>query len=156
MSKNQILVIKKDHLGKEVWQYPGIIRRKTEKGILIAAIFNAKDHAYGFKNGDQFLELYLFDKWFNIYEIHDRDDRKLKCWYCNITRPVHLLDDTLSYDDLALDLLVYPDGKQRLLDEDEFGELSLSKNDRKKAMNGMQELRELFCSVSPMNLNSLI
>jgi len=156
MIENPILVIKRDHMGREVWQYQGTIRQKTEKGVLIAAIFNAKDHAYGFNRGDEFLEVYPFGKWFNIYEIHDKNSGKLKCWYCNITRPVQLNDGTLSYDDLALDLLVNPDGKQRLLDMDEFEEISLSKNDRKQALKGMQELRDLFNSTSHLDIKSLI
>jgi hypothetical protein len=38
------------------------------------------------KQRDRFLELYLFDRYFNIYEIYDRDTGILKGWYCNITR----------------------------------------------------------------------
>jgi protein associated with RNAse G/E len=56
------------------------------------------------------VELYLFGKWFNIYEIYDRDDQLLKAWYCNITRPVRLLGNEVHYDDLALDLLVFLTG----------------------------------------------
>ncbi len=38
--------------------------------------------------------------------------------------------DCLSYVDLALDLLVFPDGRQFVLDEDEFLKLDLSPADR--------------------------
>ena len=52
--------------------------------------------------------------------------RLLRGWYCNIGKPALLDGDCLSYVDLALDLLVFPDGRQFVLDEDEFLRLDLS------------------------------
>jgi hypothetical protein len=45
---------------------------------------------------------------------------------------------------LALDLLVFPDGRQMVLDEDEFAELSISAEKRAKARAALAELRTLF------------
>ena len=156
MADQNILIVKNNHAGEEVWRYSGVLRRHTEKGLIIEAKFNAKDDAYGFKQGDLFIEAYLYGKWFNVYEIHSKEDGALKCWYCNITRPVRTLDQTLYYDDLALDLMVYPDGKMMVLDMDEFEELPISIADREKALKGLEELKKLFQEKTLINLSALI
>ena len=66
---------------------------------------------------------YYTDRWYNIFEIYDRDDGQIKGWYCNIGKPAVIEDGVVSYVDLALDLWVSADGKQTILDEDEFEEL---------------------------------
>jgi len=53
-------------------------------------------------------------------------------------------DGRIDYVDLALDLLVYPDGRTLLLDEDEFEKLGLDKNEQEKALNAASELEEIF------------
>ena len=69
-------IIKNNHKGEEVWRYAGKILAETAKGIIAEAFFNRADLEFNgitLKEGDRFLELYLFGKWFNIYEIYDRD-----------------------------------------------------------------------------------
>jgi len=74
------------------------------------------------------VEVYYTDRFYNIFEIHDRDDRYLKGWYCNVGPPAVMeADNRLSYVDLALDLWVVPDGVQTELDEDEFAALDLAR-----------------------------
>ena len=46
-------------------------------------------------------------------------------------------------EDLALDLVVYPDGRSRVLDEDEFAALPLSAEERSRARRALEELQEL-------------
>jgi hypothetical protein len=41
-------------------------------------------------------------------------------------------------------LLVYPDGRQLVLDEDEFAELELSEADQQQARRALGELQALF------------
>jgi hypothetical protein len=98
------------------------------------------------KQGDKFVEIYLTDRWYNIFEIYDRDDHRLKGWYCNVTMPCQFLDQQISYIDLALDLLVYPGGDQLVLDEDEFEALELNESQRSGALTALAELRHLFQS----------
>jgi hypothetical protein len=45
---------------------------------------------------------------------------------------------------LALDLLVFPDGRQIVLDEDEFNALPLSEAERQSALAALAELQALF------------
>jgi uncharacterized protein len=96
------------------------------------------------RRGDRFVETYFTERWYNIYEIHAREDDSLRGWYCNIGKPALLDGDCLSYVDLALDLLVFPDGRQVVLDEDEFLELDLPATDRQHALAALDELKHLF------------
>jgi protein associated with RNAse G/E len=96
------------------------------------------------REGDRFLELYISGRWFNIYEVHDKDSDAIKAWYCNITRPVKVEKEKLSYDDLALDMLIYPDRSILVLDEDEFASLSLDYADVQNARKGLKKLKEIF------------
>lgn len=159
MINSDVTIIKNNHLGEEVWRYAGKIIAETTKGIIAEAYFNRSDLAFNgimLKEGDRFLELYLFGKWFNIYEIYDRDSSLLKAWYCNITRPVRMTDHTIHYDDLALDLLVLPDLRQLALDEDEFTALDLNKTDQQDARSALKELQNLFSQKEEINIRDLV
>jgi len=96
------------------------------------------------KKDDRFVEYYYSDRWYNIFEIHDRDDDSLKGWYCNIGMPAVIEDGIVSYVDLALDLWVSTSGDQTVLDDDEFESLGLSEELRASALNGLEELKLLF------------
>ena len=95
--------------------------------------------------GDRFIEMYFTDRWYNIFEILDRDDDRLKGWYCNIGKPVVMESENgISYLDLALELWVDPDGRQTVLDEDEFAALDLDAHTKSKARTALEELQERF------------
>ncbi len=152
-------IIKNDHLGREVWRYPGKLIASSEKSLLFEAFFNRDDldfHGMLLKQGDRFLELYPFDKYFNIYEIYNQDSGLRKGWYCNVTRPIRIMDACISYDDLALDLLVFPNGRQLVLDEDEFAELNLDEDLKEKALKGLRDLRQIFRDLAPFDVHKLI
>ena len=53
------------------------------------------------------------------------------------------MDGHVFADDLALDLLVYPDGNWLILDEDEFVELEISQEDIRSARDALDELIDL-------------
>ncbi len=142
-----IKVLKKNLNGEVTWQYNGQVLRREANAVVLEAFFNRPDLPFMdvvFKKGDRFVETFYTDRWYNIFEIHDRDNGKLKGWYCNIGKPAVLTDDAVSYVDLALDLWVSADGKQTVLDEDEFAELSLNDTEQEKALNALIELQNLF------------
>jgi uncharacterized protein len=144
---NQVVVIKQNTDREETWRYNGTILEKTENSVLIEAFFNRPDkpfHGVLLAEGDRFIERYYTDKWYNIFEIHDRKTDELKAWYCNVTYPTIIENDKIIYIDLALDLLVYADGRHLVLDEDEFLELNLGEDDEKSARKALAELRRLF------------
>ncbi|MEK6256203.1 MAG: DUF402 domain-containing protein [Chloroflexota bacterium] len=142
-----ITVIKYDHTGVEKMRYPGKVLTRENSRLDIEAKFQGEDidvHDIAFRVGDRFLETYYTKRWYNIYEIYDRADDHLKGWYCNICHPAIIEDGQVSFRDLALDLLVYPDGRQLVLDEDEFKAANLEITVANKARSGLKELQEIF------------
>jgi len=142
-----VKVLKKNLKDEITWQYDGEVLRREPNAVVLEAYFNRPDMPFmnvTLKENDRFVETFYTDRWYNIFEICDRDDGKRKGWYCNVGRPAILTDETVSYVDLALDLWVSADGKQTVLDEDEFDDLSLSDTEREKALNALTELQELF------------
>ena len=135
--------------GEVKYEYGGTLLEKDGHQIVVEAFFDRDDMPFQdvvFKKGDRFLEFYYFDHWYNIFEIYDRDNNKLKGWYCNVGKPVVMDGDIVSYVDLALDLWVSANGDQVVLDEDEFKDLELNDDMRIGALNGLKELRLLFAT----------
>ena len=151
-----ITVIKRNISGQETWRYSGQVVKRTSNAVILEALFNAEDVSFmgiELKRGDRFVELYYSDRWYNIFQIHDRDDDTLKGWYCNVSKPaVFESEDCLSFIDLALDLLVSPSGKQTILDEDEFAALALDETTRLKALGALDELKATFNTSKPFSI----
>ena len=150
-------IIKNDCSGNSVWEYDGKIIEQTASAFLLEANFNRSDLVFNgvfLREGDRFLELYPIGKWFNIFEIHDKDNNETKGWYCNISRPAKYDAEKISYDDLALDLLVYPDRKMLVLDEDEFRSLSLDPIETLNAKKGLKQLTEIFSRPEAFQMRS--
>lgn len=148
-----VMKILKKNLADEVtWQYDSDVLRRDETSITVEAFFNRDDMPFQeiiLKRNDRFVETFYTNKWFNIFEIYDRDDGTLKGWYCNITKPAVIEDVSVSYVDLALDLWVSADGSRKVLDEDELEELGLDDDLKQKAFAGLQELEQYFESKNP-------
>lgn len=148
----KIKVQKKNPAGKVTYEYEGVLLSREVNSIKLEALFDRADMPFMdvvFKTGDRFVEYYYTDRWYNIFVIHDRDDKRIKGWYCNIGKPAVIEDDIVSYIDLALDLWVSADGKQTVLDEDEFEDLELNDELRAGALRGLDELRQLFLNNKP-------
>jgi predicted RNA-binding protein associated with RNAse of E/G family len=146
-----ITVLKLDPQGRETWRYHAQVIQSLPDRVVLEAHFDREDrqfHGMPLRRGDRFLETYFTDRWYNIYEIHAREDDTLRGWYCNVGKPALLDGDCLSYVDLALDLLVFPDGRQVVLDEDEFISQDLSAADRLQALAALEELKRIFSNVS--------
>jgi protein associated with RNAse G/E len=60
-----------------------------------------------------------------------------------------LTDSTIAYVDLALDLWVSDDGRQSVLDEDEFKALALEPEVRDQALSALAQLQRLFETQRP-------
>lgn len=144
---DSITIYKLDHHGHAVWNYPGrVILRDPEK-VVVEASFTKNDFVFNgmmLKKDDLFLEAYYRNKWYNIYEIYDRDDGLLKGWYCNITRPPEINRWKISYQDLGLDLLVHYRGESILLDEDEFKKMGLAADEHESAWNAVREVQRIL------------
>jgi len=146
--KPSITVIKRNPNGREVMRYTGVILHQEPDSISLEASFNHADVPVVntiLRRGDRFIERYYTNHWYNIFEVHDRVDDRLKGWYCNIGSPVVMeAGNGISYMDLALDLWVASDGTQTVLDEEEFAALDLDTETRSKARAALEELQTLF------------
>ena len=146
-------ILKKNPAEEVTWQYDGAELRRGENSITVEAFFNRDDLPFQdivLKRNDRFVETFFTDKWYNIFEIYDRDDGALKGWYCNLTKPAIIEAGQVSYVDLALDLWVTPDGRQTVLDEDELDELNLGDELKKKVYEGLLELQTYFKEKNPL------
>jgi hypothetical protein len=141
------ITVRKLNLEKiETFRYSGRVLSRSLNSIVIEANFNRADavyHGVPFRLGDPFVEIYYNDRWYNVFEVHDQDDGRIKCWYCNVTLPAEFVDGEIRYVDLALDLFVYPDGRQLVLDEDEFEQLNPPAPVRAGALAALEELKRL-------------
>jgi protein associated with RNAse G/E len=148
----QIKVQKKNPFGEVTYEYEGRLLKRDDHSIVLEARFDRVDLPFMevvFRTGDRFVEYYYTDRWYNIFAVHDREDDRIKGWYCNIGKPAVIADGIVSYIDLALDLWVSADGRQTVLDEDEFEALELNEELRLGAMNGLEELKQLFLNEKP-------
>ena len=150
--RHSVKVQKKNPAGQVTYEYEGLLLRRDEHSIVLEALFDRADMPFMgvvFKTGDRFIEHYYTDRWYNIFVIHDLDDGRLKGWYCNIGKPAVFEDGVVSYIDLALDLWVSISGEQTVLDEDEFEALEVDEELRAGALNGLEELKQLFLNDKP-------
>ncbi|HXF85577.1 MAG TPA: DUF402 domain-containing protein [Anaerolineales bacterium] len=149
----RIKVQKKNPTGEVSYEYEGVLLHRDERSITLEARFDRADMPFMdvvFKEGDLFVEYYFTDRWYNIFEIHDRDSGKIKGWYCNIGMPAVIQDGVVSYVDLALDLWISADGRQVVLDEDEFEKLGLNAALRACALKGLEEAKRFFAEKNPL------
>jgi uncharacterized protein len=140
-------VLKLNLDGVETWRYPAEILTQSADRVVIQAYFNRADlpfHGILLGQGDRFVEIYFTERWYNIFEIHAREDDHLRGYYCNVARPALVTPEAISFVDLALDLLVYPDGRQLVLDEDEFDALPIAPAERAQARSALAELQAGF------------
>lgn len=140
-------VIKLNHLGHETWRYTGTLVRRTQTLVVLEAFFDRDDTIVEellLTRGDKFIEYYYNDRWYNIFEIHNQSNYHIKGWYCNICHPAVISTRTVTYLDLALDLLVYPSGQQVILDEGEFEDIPILPFERNMARDSLHQLQQLF------------
>lgn len=147
-----IKVMKKNLAGEVTWQYEGVVLQRDDHSVTLEALFNRDDMPFMdivLKRNDRFVETFYTDRWYNIFEVYDRDSKQLKGYYCNIGKPANIEDGAVSYVDLALDLWVNEDGIQTVLDEDEFDELELDAQTREQARAALEKLKTRFKQNKP-------
>ncbi len=137
-------IIKKNHKDEATWEYSAEVVRREKNFIIVEALFNRDNVPFQeiiLKRNDRFVETFYTDKWFNIFEVYDRDDGRIKGWYCNIAKPAEITENEIAYSDLILDLWVNAEGKQVVLDEEELNELNIDEDLKKKIYESLDELK---------------
>lgn len=145
----EITVYKCDHSGQVVWQYRGQVVGRAADFVCLVALFDRDEVDLGFVTfvpGDVFTEWFYADRWYNVFRVESGQTGMLKGWYCNITRPATISDDSLRADDLALDVFVMPNGNVLLLDEDEFEALDLPTAECMAALRAVEAIRSAVAS----------
>lgn len=101
----------------------GVLSRSDDAIVLIAKFDETVEHndLGCIKAGTISFEHFWFERWYNVFRFHDPEG-KLIAHYCNIAMPAILADDILSYVDLDIDVIRWPDGRVDVLDRDDFDE----------------------------------
>ncbi len=142
---------------QETWHYWVRVKNILPDGILLEAFFDGEDrpfHGIKLEKDDRFIERYFTNHWYNIYEIYHKDNGELKGWYCNIAEPAVITNEGVAFVDLALDVLVFPNGKLQVLDKDEFKKLELTPDQKTKSLEAVEELKEFFRPPITLRLDS--
>ena len=140
---DEVTVRKLDVAGGEKWRWRAVVHQATARSLLVEARFNAPEvDRFGieFRRGDRILESYFADRWYNIFAVYGSDTGVFKGWYCNISRPANLTDGEVDWVDLELDVVVRPDHRSAVLDEEEFAALRIPEDERLAARRAVDEL----------------
>jgi hypothetical protein len=119
-----IQVVSKNFDGSKVKTWPAYILEQTQSLLVLEAAFpHTVNHPQigVIEQGAVSIEYYWFDRWHNVFKFLDSAG-SLRNYYCNINLPPQFANRTLTYVDLDLDVLIYPDFTFKILDEDEFME----------------------------------
>ena len=66
-------------------------------------------------------ETFWLSRWYNVFRF-ENPDGSVRNHYLNISMPPTFDGETIEFVDLDIDIVVWPDGRRIVLDEDEFAE----------------------------------
>jgi len=120
-----ITVTKRDWRGQVVYSWQGEARARGGGHVVLRAVWNGPGTArvadeVVFEIGDVFYEHYYDGKPYGLWQVLTPEEGVLKCWYCNISTPAVFGDGAITFRDLLLDVLLYPDGRREVLDRDDL------------------------------------
>lgn len=97
------------------------VSRDDEKIDLIGSFEQQVDHPdLGIiEAGTISHERFYFTRWYN-YFVFEHPAGSLRNYYINICMPPEVNDNVIDYIDLDIDLIVWPDGRWRTLDLEDF------------------------------------
>ncbi len=104
--------------------------RQDNSKLVFKGVFNKEiNHADlgKIKKGTLSTEYFWLDRWYSIFCFY-KPDGTLRNYYCNINTPPAFDGRTISYTDLDIDILVYPDLSHKILDTEEFKQNSVTLN----------------------------
>ena len=120
-SRDLIIQAKKyDGRIRKTW-HGGVLSESAELLVLVAKFEEDVHHndLGHIKTGTVSFEHFWFDRWYNIFRFHEPDGGLL-AYYINISMPPIIEGNTLSYVDLDIDVVVWPDRRIEVLDRDDF------------------------------------
>jgi protein associated with RNAse G/E len=110
---------------RERFSYPVEVLRWRPCHVIVSGVFGPEVAGRSpiFRPGDLSVEFYWSDRWWNVTAAYEPTTGALKGYYCNVAKPSRWRaepEPIIMYTDLDLDLIVFPDGRIELHDEDEF------------------------------------
>lgn len=98
-----------------------------------------------FLNGDYLDEYFALERPYNAFALY-REHGEFVGWYCNVTHPTTVIGSEIQWHDLYVDVIVYPDGRTLVLDEDELDASGLEATNPElhaRILAGRDELLEM-------------
>ena len=117
-----LTVVKLDLRGNESARYAAVSLPAPPGWVVVRAGWQqprVEADRLSFEPGDTLIEYFSLREPVNAFAVFDASDQ-LKGWYGNVSLPARLQDNRLIWQDLYLDIIVYPDGTTVTLDEDEL------------------------------------
>lgn len=107
------------------FSYPVRVLRWRPCHLIVSGVFGPEVEGRSpiFRPGDVTAEFFWRDRWWNVIAGYDAASGDLRGYYCNVAKTPrwHVEPEpTVAYTDLDLDLVIFPDGRVELHDEDEF------------------------------------
>ncbi len=141
-----MLVRKLNPDGAERARYDAQLIERTDRYATVIAEWTRPRVDLGFatlERGDVLHETFYADRWHTVFEVRSAASA-LKGWYADLSRPARITEDTIEWEDLALDAWMSPQGDFHWMDEDEFAALqpSLSTDERLAVRSALDPLRE--------------
>lgn len=107
------------------FSYPVGVLRWRPCQVIVSGVFGPEVEGRSpiFRPGDVTAEFFWRDRWWNVIAGYDAGTGDLRGYYCNVARVPRWQTapaPVIAYTDLDLDLVVFPDGRIELHDEDEF------------------------------------
>jgi uncharacterized protein len=130
---------KKTYFGEtKVFECRLIERKRDEVVILYQISAPAKFVGVSFHSGSKSYGYYWTKRNYNIYHWVD-NHKKTIVFYFNISRNTKILERSVEWNDMIVDVAVFPDGKTMILDEDEIPK-NMDSNDLKLIENTKHEI----------------
>lgn len=107
------------------FSYPVTVMRWRPCHVIVSGVFGPEVEGRSpiFRPGDRTAEFFWSKRWWNVIAGYRPDSGALTGYYCNVAKTPRWhagADPTIAYTDLDLDIIVFPDGRIELHDEDEF------------------------------------
>jgi protein associated with RNAse G/E len=109
------------------FSYPVRVLRWRPCHVIVSGVFGPEVEGRSpiFRPGDVTAEFFWRDRWWNVIAGYDAASGALRGYYCNVAKTPRWQiapEPVIAYTDLDLDLVVFPDGRVELHDEDEFAD----------------------------------
>jgi protein associated with RNAse G/E len=150
-----VRVQKRDWRGRARYTWEGTVLSQDASCLVILAPWTGPGEPVvgdlQFVRGDRFVEYYYAGMGLAIWQV-ERSNGEIKGWYCNISRPIQMDGNTISFDDLLLDVVVHADGRYAVLDRDELEQArrdGLPESDANAAEATLQTVLDLIVRQQP-------